>query len=447
MSINAIERGSVMWNLWHGCHKLSAGCQHCYVYRGDAKRDIDSSVVTQTKSFDLPIRRKKNGEYKVPSGTLVYTCFTSDFFVADADEWRAAAWRMIRERSDLRFLIITKRIDRFNDSLPDDWGDGYDNVTICCTVENQAMADYRLPIYEKSPIKHKMIICEPLLGKIDLSSYHIGTWIEQVVAGGESGAEARPCDFEWVMSLHDECATQGVSFWFKQTGAKFIKEGRLYKVPRQLQHTQARKADINLKTTFEEISFGQKKELSEMTLKDLWQLFPIILTPHNPNWKEWYNDESAELHKILKDKGVARISHIGSTAINGIWAKPIVDILIEMIDRESLYSSCDELLKNGYLCMCRSDERLDLNKGYTKTGFAERVFHIHIRLSGDNDELYFRDYLNENHHVAMEYESLKKSLWKRFEHDRDAYTDAKTEFVRKYTLEAKRKLLSVVEMC
>jgi len=129
MSTNAIEKGSCLWNLWHGCHKLSPGCQHCYVYRGDAKRDIDSSVVTQTKSFDLPIRRKKNGDYKVPSGSLVYTCFTSDFFVADADEWRAEAWKMIRERSDLRFLIITKRIDRFSQSLPNDWGEGYDNAT------------------------------------------------------------------------------------------------------------------------------------------------------------------------------------------------------------------------------------------------------------------------------------------------------------------------------
>jgi hypothetical protein len=62
---NAIVKGSMMWNLWHGCHKLSPGCKHCYVYRGDAKRDIDSSVVTQTKNFDLPLRKKRNGDYKV----------------------------------------------------------------------------------------------------------------------------------------------------------------------------------------------------------------------------------------------------------------------------------------------------------------------------------------------------------------------------------------------
>ena len=157
------------------------------------------------KNFDLPLRKKRNGEFKIPPGTFVYTCFTSDFFVEDADKWRAEAWEMIRCRSDLHFMMITKRIDRFSDCLPDDWGDGYDNVTICCTVENQACADYRLPIYKRAPIKHKIIICEPLLERIDLSTYAVGEWIEQIVAGGESGYEARPCDFEWVMDLRRIC--------------------------------------------------------------------------------------------------------------------------------------------------------------------------------------------------------------------------------------------------
>lgn len=234
-----------MWNLWHGCHKLSAGCKHCYVYRGDAKRDVDSSVVTQTKNFDLPVRRKRNGEYKVVSGTMVYTCFTSDFFVEDADRWRTEAWAMIRERSDLDFMMITKRIDRLLQCLPDDWGDGYENVTICCTVENQVCADYRLPIYKAAPIRHKIIICEPLLERIDLRPFNIGTWVEQVVAGGESGYEARPCDFDWVMELRNVCVGNNIAFWFKQTGAKFIKDGKLYLIKRQFQHAQARKSGIN----------------------------------------------------------------------------------------------------------------------------------------------------------------------------------------------------------
>ena len=244
---NAIEPRSAMWNLWHGCRKLSAGCAHCYVYRGDEKRGINAAEVVKTKSFDAPIARKKrDGAWKIPSGTLVYTCFTSDFFLEEADPWRAEAWEMIRERADLRFMIITKRIDRFAECIPPDWGDGWEHVTICCTVENQDRADYRLPIYKAAPIKHKRIICEPLLERIDLGPYAISEWAEQVVAGGESGAGARECDFDWVLSLRDECERQGVAFWFKQTGARFIKEGKTYAIPRRLQHSQARKAAVNL---------------------------------------------------------------------------------------------------------------------------------------------------------------------------------------------------------
>ncbi len=246
MPINAIVKKSMIWNPWHGCQKLSTGCKHCYVYRGDAKRNVDSTQVTRTKNFDLPLHKKRNGEYKAPAGTLLYTCFTSDFFLEEADAWRTEAWDMIRERSDLNFLIITKRIDRFAACTPADWGEGYPNVTICCTIENQDRADYRMPIYKAAPIQHKILICEPLLERIDLTAYGIGAWVEQVVVGGESGKEARPCDFEWVMELHHLCKQQHVSFWFKQTGARFVKDGVLYHINRALQHAQARKASINL---------------------------------------------------------------------------------------------------------------------------------------------------------------------------------------------------------
>ena len=207
-----------MWNLWHGCHKLSEGCRHCYVYRTDGKYGKDSSVVTKTEKFDLPLQRKKNGTYKIPSGNLVYTCFTSDFLIEDADEWRAEAWEMMRIRQDLRFLFITKRIDRLKQCLPPDWGDGYDNVTICCTMENQDRVDYRLPIYKEISIKHKIIICEPLLSRIDFRG-ELGEWVEQVVAGGESGKEVRVCDYEWVLDIRQQCIDANVGFWFKQTGS------------------------------------------------------------------------------------------------------------------------------------------------------------------------------------------------------------------------------------
>ena len=106
------------WNLWHGCHKLSPGCAHCYVYRIDARVGRDSSVVEKTKDFDLPLQRNRDGSYKVPPGEMLYTCFTSDFFLEDADPWRGEAWEMMRCRRDLRFYFVTKRIDRFTGSFP-----------------------------------------------------------------------------------------------------------------------------------------------------------------------------------------------------------------------------------------------------------------------------------------------------------------------------------------
>lgn len=234
----------ISWNPWHGCHKYSEGCQHCYVYRGDARFGRDSSIVTKSKDFLKILAKDRSGKYKIPSNSMVYTCFTSDFFVEDADEWRTEAWQVMKTRSDLSFFLITKRISRLKDCLPSDWGDGYDNVEICCTVENQKWVDERLPIYLSSPIKTKTIICEPLLEKIDLSCY-LNDSIRLVVVGGESGLEARPLDYDWVLSIRTQCIEHNVAFFFKQTGAKFIKNGKIYNIERKFQGNQARKAQID----------------------------------------------------------------------------------------------------------------------------------------------------------------------------------------------------------
>lgn len=178
-----------------------------------------------------------------------------------------------------------------------------------------------------------------------------------------------------------------------------------------------------------------RKRLSDMTLEELWQLFPIILEEHKSCWTDWFEDEKINLERILSQN--VRISHIGSTAVPNIWAKPIVDILVEIendIDRIKAV-----LIDYGYVCMSESANRVSFNKGYTENGFAERVFHLHLRYRGDNDEIYFRDYLIENPDTAKEYEKLKLSLWKQFEHNRDEYTNQKTEFISKYTEIAKEK--------
>lgn len=179
------------------------------------------------------------------------------------------------------------------------------------------------------------------------------------------------------------------------------------------------------------------KKLSEMTNEELWQLFPIMLVTHNPCWEKWYEEEREFLLNLLSSCGIERISHIGSTAVSTIWAKPIVDILAE-ISFDADWGKIESLLnKNGYITMSKENVRISLNKGYTEKGFSQKVFHLHLRQRGDNDELCFRDFLIDNAEIAKEYEQLKLLLWKKFEHNRNAYTENKTEFIKTYTKKAK----------
>ena len=180
------------------------------------------------------------------------------------------------------------------------------------------------------------------------------------------------------------------------------------------------------------------KELSEMSLEELWELFPIFLVAHNDKWKIYYDEIESFLKITLSEYPIERISHIGSTAISGIWAKDIVDVLIEVLKDSDIENIAKVIEKNGFIRMSTEVNRISFNCGYTKDGFADKVFHIHLRYAGDNDELYFRDYLNEHAQIAKEYETMKLQLWKLFEHNRDAYTNAKTEFIVKWTTEAKK---------
>ncbi|MGA3013852.1 MAG: DUF5131 family protein [Bacteroidales bacterium] len=152
---------------------------------------------------------------------------------------------MIRFRRDFLFYIITKRIDRFRVNLPEDWGDGHDHVSICSTYETQDMVDYRLPIFLSLPIKHKAIICEPLLEQINLSHW-LTPSIEEVIVGGESGNNARICNYDWVLDIRTQCIEKKVSFHFKQTGARFVRGDHLYFIKIQDQHSQVTKANVVL---------------------------------------------------------------------------------------------------------------------------------------------------------------------------------------------------------
>lgn len=232
----------MQWNPWHGCHRCSPGCKNCYVYYLDFLRGREAGVVVKNKTnFDAPIKKDRHGNYKLPPGSVLGSCFTSDFFIEEADEWRGAAWDMIRQRSDVTFLIPTKRIARFSECVPEDWGDGWDNVAIAVSCENQKMADERLPYLLDAKIKHRLIFVAPILEYVELGSYLQSGLIEQVSVGGESYAGARVCDFDWVKKIREVCLKNGVVFDFHQTGSVFRKDGRIYHIKHRDEHSQARK--------------------------------------------------------------------------------------------------------------------------------------------------------------------------------------------------------------
>ena len=241
---------TVTWNLWHGCSRASTGCRYCYMFRRDEAVGKDPTKVRKTQSFDLPVRVLRAGPhkglYKVPAGSRIFTCFSSDFFHKDTDEWRDEAWRMIQERSDCTFFMITKRPERMKDHIPTDAYE-WDHLTIAVTCENQWMAEKRLPLYLSLPLRHHSVMIEPMLSRVNLRPYFLeypGV-IESVSVGGESGPDARPCNYAWVLDVHMQCVENSAAFSYHQTGAKLIRNGKVYTIPREKQHEQAHKAKLD----------------------------------------------------------------------------------------------------------------------------------------------------------------------------------------------------------
>ena len=131
--------------------------------------------------------------------------------------------------------------------IPDDWNDGYDNVVVCCTIENQSNADRRLSLLQTLPIRHKCITAQPLIEHIDIEKYLDD--IELVVVGGESDYYGSPLDYYWVLDIREQCIRQNVSFEFRQCGTHFIKDGKMYRLQIKDLCSQAKKASIDYSRT------------------------------------------------------------------------------------------------------------------------------------------------------------------------------------------------------
>ena len=218
------------WNPWHGCRKYSEGCENCYVFFTDGLRgvEIPSTTVRRTGDFYYPVKRDRNGNYKVPAGSELDVNRTSDSFIEEASEWLEEVWDMVRERSDVIFSFLTKRVARMAGSLPPDWGDGYDNVSLNITCENQRAFDERWPIFRDIPAKHKGLNLAPLIGPIDLSPALESGQIEYVRTCGEFFGGDRPCRLEWLESISGQCSEYEVNLAIGPVGAVFYRNGFPY---------------------------------------------------------------------------------------------------------------------------------------------------------------------------------------------------------------------------
>lgn len=219
--------GLDIWNPWHGCHKVSAGCANCYMYYLDEYRGRPewSDRVFKTGKFKLPLRKTKDKQYKLKPGQTIRVNMTSDTFIPEASEWLPEFWQIIAKRTDLIFYILTKRPERILQSLPPDWDNGYENVILNITTENQELFDKRWPVFAQIPAKHKGICCAPLLGPIDITPALQSGQIEEISAGGENYNNPRPCDFDWIGYLSKRCLQYKTNFCWYESGTRFVYRG------------------------------------------------------------------------------------------------------------------------------------------------------------------------------------------------------------------------------
>jgi len=174
------------------------------------------------------------------------------------------------------------------------------------------------------------------------------------------------------------------------------------------------------------------KQLDEMSFEELGRLFPIILSEHDPAWAGLYVAERNRIEQAAGRENIVRISHYGSTSVPGLVAKPTIAILLEIRDGTDTAALIKNLTGIGYLYdpqPCDYPPHMMFMKGYTPRGFEGQAYHIHVRYSGDWDELVFRDYLIAHPETAKEYAKVKNRLREKFEFDREAYTRGKSEFI------------------
>lgn len=211
-------------NFWTGCKKVSTECKFCYMYRDKERKGLRGDIVIKSNINNVHKTLKK-----LTTPSLIFTCSWSDFFIEEADEWRAEAWEIIKANPQHQWQILTKRPERILQCLPSDWGEnGYDNVWLGVSIGDISTIE-RLEILRNIPCKIRFVSSEPLLSAIpnlDLTNYQ---WL---IIGGESGNETgkyryRECKKEWILDLIEQGKNQNVAVFVKQMGTFIAKKDKL----------------------------------------------------------------------------------------------------------------------------------------------------------------------------------------------------------------------------
>ncbi|WP_319498057.1 phage Gp37/Gp68 family protein [uncultured Cohaesibacter sp.] len=259
------ENSKIEWtdhtfNPWMGCTAISPACDHCYAEAQTARfKQVGWGAHaprkrTRAANWNKPLQWNAKAA-KLGIRQKVFCASLADVFDnhASIDEsWRQDLWDLICDTPCLDWLLLTKRPQNYAKFLPADWGNGYPNVWLGVTVENQTEADRRIPILLNTPAAKRFLSCEPLLEKVIVSLVSLGPGkypgarvvgdtieplagqivrgtatgydfqpcpkIDWVICGGESGLHARPMHPDWARSLRDQCQAAGVPFFFKQWG-------------------------------------------------------------------------------------------------------------------------------------------------------------------------------------------------------------------------------------
>lgn len=225
-----IQWADSTWNPWRGCTKVSPGCDNCYMFRDQERFGHDPTQVV----------RCGDGTFRLPLGMaeprMVFTCSWGDWFHHEADPWRAEAWDIVRQTPHLTYQILTKRPALIRSRLPKDWGEGYPNVWLGVSAEDQRTLELRLPLLCQIPAALRFLSLEPLLKPVQLVGL-LGL-VKWVIVGGESGPGCRPMDLNWTRLVLNQCLFYRVPAFVKQLGGWPDKRGDMDTFPPDLRVRQ-----------------------------------------------------------------------------------------------------------------------------------------------------------------------------------------------------------------